>query len=160
MFFASIMIGIIDWTNIGTVIAVNLVDFISKLQFTGSLLILIVFIAIVIMSILIPSTLTKWNLIAPVLVPVMIRANISPDFTQFLFKTADSVGKCFSPIYIYFIIMIGFLYKYNKNENIDIFKTMKKIMPIVLLMFVTWLVIVIGWNLIGLPIGINSTVSM
>lgn len=160
MFFASIMIGIIDWTNIGTVIAVNLVDFISKLEFAGSILITIVFISVVIMSILIPSTIEKWNLIAPVLVPVMIRANITPDFTQFLFKAADSVGKCFSPIYIYFIIMIGFLYKYNKDENISIFKTMKKIMPIVLLMFATWIVIVIGWNLIGLPIGINSTVSM
>lgn len=160
MFFASIMIGIIDWTNIGTVIAVNLVDLISKLQFTGSILIVIVFIAVVIMSVLIPSTITKWNLIAPVLVPVMIRANISPDFTQFLFKAADSVGKCFSPIYIYFIIMIGFLYKYNKDENISIFKTMQKIMPIVLLIFATWIVIVVGWNLIGLPIGINSTVSM
>ena len=160
MFFASIMIGIIDWTNIGTVIAVNLVDFISKLEFTGSILIAIVFISIVVMSVLIPSTITKWNLIAPVLVPVMIRANISPDFTQFLFKAADSVGKCFSPIYIYFIIMIGFLYKYNKEENISIFKTMKKIMPIVLLMFEIWLVIVIGWNLIGAPMGINSTVSM
>lgn len=160
MFFASIMIGIIDWTNIGTVIAVNLVDFISKLEFTGSILIAIVFISIVVMSVLIPSTITKWNLIAPVLVPVMIRANISPDFTQFLFKAADSVGKCFSPIYIYFIIMIGFLYKYNKEENISIFKTMKKIMPIVLLMFAIWLVIVIGWNLIGAPMGINSTVSM
>ena len=46
MFFASIMIGIIDWTNIGTVIAVNLVDFISKLEFTGSILIAIVFISL------------------------------------------------------------------------------------------------------------------
>lgn len=160
LFFSSIMIGIFDWTNIGTIVCVNLVDFISKLQFTGSILIILVFIAVILMSILIPSTITKWNLIAPVLVPVMIRANISPDFTQFLFKAGDSIGKCFSPIYIYFLVMIGFLYKYNKDENISIFDTMKKIMPIVLLIAVVWLVILIGWNLVGLPIGINSTVTM
>lgn len=160
LFFSSIMIGIFDWTNIGTIICVNIVDFISKLQFSGSILIFIVFISIILMSVLIPSTITKWNLIAPVLVPVMIRANISPDFTQFLFKAADSVGKCFSPIYIYFLITIGFLYKYNNDENISIFKTMKSIMPTILLMAVVWIVILIGWNLLGIPIGINSTIQM
>jgi len=160
MFFSSIMIGIIDWTNIGQILALNLVDFLSSLQFSGIILITIVFLMVVIISILIPSTITKWNLISPVLVPLMMRANITPAFTQFIFKAADSVGKCFSPIYIYFIIALGFMYKFNSDENISIFNTMKKIMPIILILASVWLIILLGWNLIGLPVGIDTSVTM
>lgn len=160
MFFASIMIGILEWTNIGTIIAVNLVDFLSKLQFSGNILILLIFLAVIIISILIPSTITKWNLIAPVLVPLMMRANITPSFAQFIFSAADSVGKCFSPFYIYFIIMIGFIYKFNNDEHTSIFNTMRKIMPIVLILLGVWLIILIGWNLIGIPVGIETTTTI
>ena len=89
-----------------------------------------------------------------------MRANISPSFTQTLFVAADSVGKMFSPIYIYLIITIGFMYKYEHDSNINIIQTMKKIMPIILILSLTWLVIILGWYLLGLPIGIGSSITL
>ena len=89
-----------------------------------------------------------------------MRANISPAFTQTLFMAADSVGKLFSPIYIYLIITIGFMYKYEKDTNMSIIGTVKKIMPIILILSVVWIVIIVGWYLTGLPIGINSTITL
>lgn len=160
MFFASIMLGLIEWSNIGNVIATNIVDFIGGLNFSGMPLIFIVFIAIIIISILIPTALTKWNLVAPVFVPLLMRANITPAFAQTIFVAADSIGKLFSPIYLYLIITIGFLYKEDKNINTGIFSTMKKIMPIVLILMVIYFVIIVGWYLIGLPLGINSSIAM
>ena len=159
MFFASILLGILDWTNISTVFATNIVDFLGSLQFSGTALVLIVFLAIVLMSILIPSSLTKWNLASPVLVPLLMRSNINPAFTQYLFMSADAVGKCLSPIYIYLIIMIGFLYRYDKNNN-NIFSTMKHMMPVLWLLMLTLLIIVLGWYLIGFPMGIGATITM
>ena len=44
MFFASVLLGILDWTNISTVFATNIIDFIGSLQFSGIALVLIVFI--------------------------------------------------------------------------------------------------------------------
>ena len=120
MFFASVLLGVLDWTNISTVFATNIIDFVGSLQFSGIALVFIVFIAIVLMSILIPSALTKWNLASPVFVPLLMRSNINPAFTGYLFMAADAVGKCLSPIYIYLIIMIGFLYKNDKNDNINV----------------------------------------
>ena len=159
MFFASLLLGVLEWTNISTVFATNIIDFIGTLQFSGTALVLIIFIAIVLISVLIPSSLTKWNLVAPVFVPLLMRSNINPSFTQYIFMAADSVGKCFSPIYIYFIIMIGFLYRYDKNNN-NLFGTMKHMMVVLWLLILSVLVIVIGWSLIGFPIGINSSITM
>lgn len=160
LFFASILYEIIDWTNISTVISTNVVDFIGSSSISGVVLVIIAFLSIVFISIFIPSTLTKWNLIAPIYVPLLMRANISPAFTQTIFMAADSVGKLFSPIYVYLIITIGFMYKYDKDTNTSILGTVKKIMPVVLTLSLVWLVIIVAWYLIGFPIGINSSITL
>ena len=160
LFFISILYLVIDWTNIATVISTNIVDFIGTGNLSGVMLVVIVFLSIVIISILIPSSLTKWSLVAPIYVPLMMRANISPSFTQMVYASADSVGKLFSPIYIYFIIAIGFMYKYDKNSNKSIFSTMKELMPVTLTLALVWIVIILGWYLTGLPMGINSSVTL
>lgn len=159
MFFASILLEILEWTNISTVFATNIIDFLGSLQFSGLALVFIVFLSIVLMSILIPSSATKWYLAAPVLVPLLMRSNINPAFTQYLFMSADAVGKCLSPIYIYFIIMIGFLYRYDKNNN-NIFGTIKHMMPVLWILMLSLMVVVLGWYLIGFPIGIGANITM
>lgn len=160
MFFASIMIGLFEWSNIPTVITTNIVDFVGSLNFSGSLLVGIVFVAILIISILIPSSIIKWNLVAPVFVPLLMRANITPSFSQSIFMMSDSVGKLFSPIYLYLIIMIGFLYKQDQKVSTSIFDTMKLLFPVIIILAITNLLIIVGWYLIGLPIGIGTSVTM
>ena len=160
LFFSSILYEIITYTNIDTVIATNIVDFMGASKLSGIVLVILSFISIVLISVIMPSSVSKWNLVAPVYVPLLMRANISPSFTQTLFVAADSVGKMLSPIYIYLIITIGFMYKYEHDSNINIIQTMKKIMPIILILSLTWLVIILGWYLLGLPIGIGSSITL
>ena len=160
LFFISILYEIIDWTNFSTVISTNIIDFVGSTNLSGVLLVVLAFLSIIIISIFIPGTVAKWNLIAPIYVPLLMRANISPSFTQSIFLAADSVGKLFSPIYLYLIITIGFMYKYDKDSNMSIIETIKKIMPVILILSLVWLVIIVGWYLIGLPIGINSSITL
>ena len=161
MFLSSILIGIINWTNLGTVIANNLISIISLFDFTGIPLIVVSFIFIILMSILIPGSLEKWALISPILVPLFMRGNLTPDFAQFVFKAADSVGKILTPLFVYFIIMLGFIQKYNKNENkVTLFNTVKLIWPIIITMIIFWLLILIIWYIAGLPLGIDTLATM
>ncbi len=161
MFLSSILIGIINWTNLGTVIANNLISIISLFDFTGIPLIVVSFIFIILMSILIPGSLEKWALISPILVPLFMRGNLTPDFAQFVFKAADSVGKILTPLFIYFIVMLGFIQKYNKNENkVTLFNTVKLIWPIIITMIIFWLLILIIWYIAGLPLGIDTLATM
>jgi len=158
LFFTSQLIGLLEYTNLGEVVAVNLFDLMSKLPFSGIALIILMFGVIILVSILIPSTIIKWSLASPILVPLFMRSNITPDFTQFIFKVADGIGKSITPLFIYFIVMLAFLQKYNtKEENkITIFGTIKLMLPSILLISGIWLLIVIGWYIIGLPIGIGT----
>ena len=158
MFLISQLEGIIEWTNLGTVLSSRMIDFISNLQLSGVFLIVIFFIIVIIMSILIPSTTGKWIIASPVVVPLFMRSNITPDFTQFVFQIADSVGKGLTPVYAYFIIMIGFMEKYiDENEkSVTIIGTLKMILPIVLIIGLLWIAIIALWYISGMPIGING----
>ncbi len=158
MFLISQLEGIIEWTNLGTVLGSRMIDFISNLQLSGVFLIIIFFIIIIIMSILIPSTSGKWIIASPVVVPLFMRSNITPDFTQFIFQIADSVGKCLTPVFAYFIIMIGFMEKYiDENEkSVTIVGTMRMTLPIVLIIGLLWIAIIALWYISGMPIGING----
>lgn len=161
MFLSSILIGIIDWTNLGVVIVNKLVSLLSLFNFTGIPLIIVAFIFIVIMSIFMPSSLEKWILISPILIPLFMRGNLTPDFAQFVFKAADSVGKIITPVFLFFPIMVGFIQKYNEKENkITLFGTFKLIWPIILTMIIFWLLILILWYVAGLPLGIGTLATM
>ncbi|MEG2322593.1 MAG: AbgT family transporter [Bacilli bacterium] len=161
MFLASILTGIIDWTNVGVVIANKLIYLLSLFDFTGIPLIIISFIFIALMSILIPTSLEKWVLISPVLIPLFMRGNLTPDFAQFLFKVADSIGKIITPAFIYFVIMVGFIQKYNHKENkVTLFGTFKLIWPIIITMIIFWLLLLIIWYIAGLPLGIGTLATM
>lgn len=157
LFFTSNMLAILNWTNLGSVITTRLVDFISMIQISGMPLILAVFFIIILASILIPGNIEKWTLLSPIVIPLFMRANITPDFTQFIFKAADGIGKSISLFFVYFIIMVGFLQKYNadRKEEITLFGTLKTLAPSILLFTIVWILIIIGWYLVGLPIGMN-----
>lgn len=154
----SQLIGILNWTNLGEVLAVRIIELLSILEFSGILLIIAMFIGVVLISLIVPSTLTKWLLMAPIIVPLFMRSNITPDFTQYIFGIADGIGKSMTPIFIYFIIMIGFLNKYNQSSEykVTIFGTLRMMLPIILLITGLWLLIIVGWYLIGLPLGVGG----
>ena len=64
LFFTSQLLGILSWTNLGPVIINSIVSLMNNLSFAGILMIVTFFIAVVLMTILVPSTTTKWGLIA------------------------------------------------------------------------------------------------
>ena len=155
LFFVSQMLGILEWTNLGKVIACGLVSLVGSFTFTGIALLIVFFIAVVLMSILMPDTQSKWNIVSPLIVPLMMRTNIAPSFTQLVFRIADGVGKSITPFFAYYMIMLAFLEKYNTKENnkITVFGTLRLILPTILLFAGLWLLILVGWYIIGLPTG-------
>lgn len=158
LFFTSQMLSILEWTNLGQFMCGKIVDIIGNFQFSGVLLIIAFIIGTILSSILLPDTIAKWELMSPTLIPLFMRSNITPDFAQFIFKVSDGIGKCFTPLFVYFIIMLAFLEKYRVDEKkqISIFGTLKAILPTVLVLTFIWILIICLWYLIGIPIGVST----
>ena len=161
LFFFSIMFSILEWTNMGDVISLKLINLAGQSQMSGIFLIGFIMFIEILITMIYPVTTYNWTLASPVLIPLLIRSNISPSFGLMIFKAADSIGKCFTPFYVFFIVMLGFLYKSDtQDEDIQLFGTMKKMAPVLLWLSLIWIVIVIGWNLLGFAIGPGITPTL
>ncbi len=154
VFFAIQMVYLFEWTNIGLVFATILIETLYEFQLSGMPMI-VGFAAITFLtSVLITNPVLKWELMSPLLVPLFMRSNITPDFTQFMFRAFEGVSRGFTPMFIILIITIGFIQKYSSDsEKTTIFGTIKILSPTLFAFLGLWLLIVIGWFLIGLPIG-------
>lgn len=157
MFVVSQFISIYKQTNIGTVITIWLVNLLEHLEFSGIPLIILVTILIAISNIFLTTSATKWAIFSPVVVPMFMQSNISPQFAQIVMRVSDSMTNGITPLLAAFSIYIGYLniYNLNKNKPYGIRKSISLIMPYCLLMSAVWILLLIGWYIIGLPIGPN-----
>ena len=155
MFFAAQFIAVFRKTNIGTVITAWLVNLLDNMPVSGIPLILITLLFIALSNMVLTSPASKWMMFSPVVVPMFMHSSISPQFAQIVLRAGDSMTKGFTPLLASFVIYIGYLNVYNlhKNKPYTISESLKMVRPYFLLISLTWILLVIGWYLIGLPIG-------
>lgn len=157
VFFASLFINIYDESGIGLVLVAWVSRIIGSIKFSGIGLILTVFALVAIVNIFCPSSTVKWNMLSGNVVSVLMAESISPEFAQIIFTAADSVTKGITPLFIYYVIYIAFLEKYNKSdETITLFGSTKYMVPYATFITIIWAVVLVAWYLTGLPIGINT----
>lgn len=156
-FMAAELIALLRKSNIGTVVTIKVINILNTLSFSGISLILLLFILIVIANIFQTTATTKWSILSPSIVPMMMKANISPEFTQIIFRVADSATNIISPFFPYFVVLIGMLQVYNKQEEaIGIKYTYKLLFPYLLGVLLFWIIILICWYILNVPVGVGA----
>jgi aminobenzoyl-glutamate transport protein len=159
--FASILINVFKYTNIGTILVAELANLINNISFTGIPLIIVLFIVSVIATIFVPSSISKWTILSGITIPVFIKAGISPEFTQVIFRFGESASLGLTPLFSYFVIYLAFLEKYNQNKKtINITKAIRYQLPYAIMTFIVLLTILIVWYIVGLPIGIGGSATL
>ena len=155
IFVVSQFVAIFRRTNIGTIITAWLANLLEYLEFSGIPLIIVTLLLIALANIFLTSPATKWMIFAPVVVPMFMQANISPQFAQIVMRVGNSMTNGYTPILASFVIYIGYLniYNLNKKKPITIRKSLRMITPYFLLISAAWILIVVGWYITGLPIG-------
>jgi aminobenzoyl-glutamate transport protein len=154
LFFASNMIAVFKETKIGELLVAILANLLKEIQFTGFPLILVVLLAIAFSGIFVTSTTIKWSMLSPVVVPLMMQANISPQFTQFIYRAGDSMTKGITPLLAYFVIYLAYMNIYNKDdEPITISKAISFITPYWMIISLTWIFILLFFYMLRIPIG-------
>ena len=155
IFFVSQFTAIFKQTNIGTIIAAWCANAISSISFTGLPLIIFTVIIISIANLFVPTASAKWSIFAPVVVPAFMQSNISAPFAQFILRAGTSITAGITPLLACFAIYIGYLNIYNKDKTkpITIHKSIAYILPYFGVIAITWILLIIGWYLIGLPLG-------
>ena len=162
IFFASQFCMIFKQTNIGVFIVASLTEILNSIEITGLLLVVVTFILVMICTIFVPTASTKWAILSPVVVPMFMQSSLTPEFAQVVFRAADSSIKGMTPLFTYFVVFIGFLQIYNKKKNdvISLTDALSLMMPYAIVFSILWFVIILGFYIIGIPIGIGTGVML
>ena len=116
-----------------------------------------IFIGVAIATLILPSSVSKWAILAPSIIPVAYNSEISAEFTQVIFRFAESATMNLTPILAYFIVYLAFLEKYNQSANkISIKESIKYQLPYSIIIGFSLLILLLIWYIIGIPMGIGT----
>ena len=154
LFFMSQFIYIFKKTNLGSIINIWFVNILNSLNISGLPLIILFFVFVLIGNMFMPSYLSKWSIISPGVMPLFMQSSLSPEFAALIYRTATSASNLITPLLAFYVIYLGYLQIYTKQDDvITIGKSIKLMIPYFLIFTLTYLVLIIIWYVTGLPIG-------
>lgn len=156
IFFSSMFVSLLKFTNIGTIIVAYFSNIISGANFGGLALVILIFVVSVITTFVVPSFVNRWEILSVNVVPLMMTAGYTPELAQLVFTAGSSVVYALTPAMAYFVIYVSYMEKYDK-EGIGLIKCLRFCSPYVFAMMILWLVLIVVWTLVGIPLGIGAS---
>ncbi len=151
LFVIANFIAFFNFTNLATVLAVNLAEFLQTVPIGASGYIILFVIVVAIIDIILTGALAKWAILAPVFVPLFMRLGGDPDLVLAAYRVGDSPMNVITPLNVYLAVMVGFAQKYQKDAGIGTIVAL--MIPYTLTLLVCWTLLLIVWYAIGLPLG-------
>ena len=154
----SQFIAYFNYSNMPVVAAVKMADFLEARD-VGALPLLIGFIlVIVVLDIIIPGSLPKWAIFAPIFVPLFIRLDVAPQTVLAAYRVGDSPANVITPLMVYLPFIVLVAQRYDKEAGVG--TIIAKMIPYTVIVLAAWMVFFSAWFLIGIPMGPGSPVSL
>jgi aminobenzoyl-glutamate transport protein len=151
LFVISNFIAFFNWTNLATVMAVNLADFLQNVPIGATGYIILFVIVVALIDIILTGALAKWAILAPVFIPLFMRLGGDPNLVLAAYRVGDSPMNVVTPLNVYLAVMVGFAQKYVKDAGIGTIVAL--MLPYTVVLLVLWTLLLIVWNLFGIPLG-------
>ena len=151
VFFASQFVAYFNYSNLGTIIAVQGADLLKAIGLQGIPLVILFILVVAFINIFMGSASAKWAILAPVFVPMLMNFGFTPEFTQMAYRIGDSTTNLISPLMSYFALIVTFAEKYDKKSGIG--TLISTMMPYSIALLIGWTILLIVWYVFNLPLG-------
>ncbi len=150
-FISAQFINYFSYSKLGTIIALSGAAFFKSINI-GLIPLMVIFVLFTaFMNLFMGSASAKWNILAPVFVPMFMLLGYSPELCQLAYRVGDSCTNVITPLMTYYAVIIIFAQKYDKKAGIGtITATM---LPYSITFLICWTIMLVIWLTIGLPIG-------
>lgn len=147
----SQFIAYFNYSNIPTIAAVNMADFLESADI-GAVWLLIGFVLVIlILDLIMPGSLPKWAIFAPIFVPLFLRLNVAPQTVLAAYRLGDSPANVITPLMVYLPFIVIVAQRYRKDAGLGTIISL--MIPYTFIVLVTWLVFFVAWYLLGIPMG-------
>lgn len=151
LFWVAQFIAFFNYSNLATVAAVNLGDWLETLGLAALPLLLGLIIVLFLLDFVIPGSLPKWAIFAPIFVPLFIRLGVAPEAVLAAYRVGDSPINTVTPLMPYFALIVTFANRYSKNIGIG--TLIATMVPYTLIAIGGLLVLFSVWQVAGIPWG-------
>lgn len=153
-FVSSQFINYFNYTKLGTIIALTGAEFFKSANI-GLIPLMVIFVIFsAFMNLFMGSASAKWNILAPVFVPMFMLLGYSPELCQLAYRVGDSCTNIITPLMTYYAVIIIFAQRYDKKAGIGTLTA--TMLPYSITFLLSWCVFLILWLLLKLPIGIAT----
>ena len=154
-FVSAQFINYFSYTKLGTIIALAGAEFFKSINI-GLIPLMVIFVLFsAFMNLFMGSASAKWNILAPVFVPMFMLLGYSPELCQLAYRIGDSCTNIITPMMTYYAVIIIFAQRYDKKAGIGtITATM---LPYSICFIICWTIFMIIWLTLGMPIGIETS---
>lgn len=146
------------WSNLGVVLAIKGAALLQNLGLTGMTVLVPFIILVAIINIFMGSLSAKWGILGTIFVPMFMLMNIHPALTQIAYRIGDSITNCITPLSAYLIITLAIMKRYDKDAGIGTF--IANMLPYSLVYFVAWVILLLLWYILKLPLGPGTPIIM
>jgi aminobenzoyl-glutamate transport protein len=154
VFFAAQFVAFFNWTNLGLISAIKGAQFLQSIGAEGIPLMVSFVVVAAIINLVMGSASAKWAIMAPVFIPMFMLLGYTPEYTQVIYRIGDSVTNVISPMMSYFALIVAFIQRYDKKAGIGTIVSV--MLPYSVTFFIAWVLLLIVWTMVGLPIGPGS----
>jgi aminobenzoyl-glutamate transport protein len=147
----SQFIAYFNYSQIPNFIAVALADWLGGAGIGAIPLLIGFIIVIVLLDLIMPGTLAKWAIFAPIFVPLFVRLGVPAQTLFAAYRVGDSPMNTLTPLMVYFPVIVTFAQRYQKKAGVGTLVAL--MMPIAFIMLIAWVILLLLWFVLGIPVG-------
>jgi len=154
----SQFIAYFNYSNLPSVLAIALASWLGQAGISAIPLLVGFVLVIVLLDFIMPGSLPKWAIFAPIFVPLFIQLEVPAQTVFAAYRVGDSPINTLTPLMVYFPVIVAFAQRYKKSSGVG--SLVALMLPVATAVLIVWLVVLILWFVLGIPLGPGYPVSM
>lgn len=156
-FAAAHFVAMFGWSNLGLISAVHGAAAIESANLHPALILGLIVLFTGLINLFVGSASAKWALLAPVMVPMLMLAGISPDASTAAYRVGDSATNIITPLMVYFPLILIFAQRWKKDFGIGSLTAI--MIPYSIWILISGLALMIVWVALGIDLGPGAPVG-
>jgi aminobenzoyl-glutamate transport protein len=150
-FFAAQFLEAFKYSGLGEMLAVAGGQGLASLALPPVLLVTAFVAVVMLLNLLMASASAKYAFLAPVFVPMLMLAGVSPELTQAAYRVGDSVTNGVTPLNPYLILILAVVRRYLPQAGLGTLVAL--MLPYALAFAGAWGALLGLWVVLGWPLG-------
>ncbi len=157
-FVAAQFIEAFGYSQLGLLLAISGGQALAALSIPAPVLAVGFLVVAMFANLFIGSASAKYAFLAPVFVPMLMQAGLSPELTQAAYRIGDSVTNIITPLNPYWVIVLAFVQRWRPGAGLGTLLAL--MLPYALAFAVVWPILLALWVFLGIPPGPGAPVIL